>query len=138
MCIAQILFSTGTLSFAGYVVPVATDAQQAGPHTDIVFPLLPTSVLGVVCTPGNGVTTASAAVSVSFLGAPASPLVNAPAADSGNPSSFSIRGLGPQTGTFGPKIVLKNGAGTVLSTLTPTPCAFGAVTVIPSFSCGLG
>ena len=63
---------------------------------------------------------------------------HAPASDAGNPSSFSIRGLGPQTGTFGPKIVLKNGAGTVLSTLTPTPCAFGAVTVIPSFSCGLG
>jgi hypothetical protein len=135
--IAQVVFPTAVISFAGYVVPKTTADTQAAPHYDFVFPLLPTSL--AVCTPGAGVTTNKTALTLGFY---ATTLSTAPvlATGSGNPSSPPIRELGPATGTFSEKVQLYNGA-TLLSTITPTHpagCAIVTSTATPTFGCGLG
>ena len=136
--VAQIVFDTSLVSFAAYVVPVATsDAAQAGPHYDVVFPSLPTSNFSVTCPLSATVTTNRTALSLDFSGTVAASRTTVTAAGAGNPSTASVRAIGSATGAFGPKVVLKNGL-TTLATLTPPPCTIAAATVAPDFACGTG
>lgn len=141
--IAQIAFPTAVVSFGAFIVPVATDAQQAGPHYDFLFPSLP--VGASVCPIVTGTTTNKTAVSLDFFAAspaggntisgtntlPASAFLPT---GGGNPSAPSGRALDNRTGTFGQKIILKNSSGTVLNTLAPTGCAIVASTTAPTLA----
>jgi hypothetical protein len=48
-----------------------------------------------------------------------------------------VRAIGPQTGLFAQKVVLKYNT-TVLATLTPAGCTIVAATAVPDYSCGSG
>ena len=107
--IAQVLFPTSVISFAGYIVPktvAEVPAHQAVPHYDFVFPTLPTSL--AVCPIIAGTTTTKTAVTLGFW---STTLTTAPflATGSGNPASPTVRQVGPATGLFGQKVSLYNG-----------------------------
>jgi hypothetical protein len=114
----QILFPTAVISFAGYVIPKPTgDGPQTGGHYDFVFPNLPTTLALCPGTPNS--------ITLGFQPTVLAGPKFVPTG-SGNPSSPSVRAIGPQTGTFGQKIVLKSGAAHVIATLSPAGCAITA------------
>ncbi len=128
----QVLFPTSVLSFAGYVVGQPTgDGTQAGGHYDFVFPNLPTTLALCPGTPNT--------ITLGFQPTVLSAAKSLPTG-SGNPSSPSIRAIGPQTGTFGQKIVLKSGAAHVIATLSPAGCAIAAANTpgATALACGDG
>jgi hypothetical protein len=130
--IGQVLFPTSVISFAGYVVAKPTgDSTQVGGHYDFVFPNLPTT-LALCPNTANSIT----------LGFQPTVLAGPKfvPTGSGNPSSPSIRTIGPQVGTFGQKIVLKSGAAHVIATLSPTGCAITAANTpgATALACGDG
>ena len=136
--IAQILFPTAVVSFAGYIVPktaAEAPAHQVTPHYDFVFPLLPTTL--AVCTPGAGVTTLKTAITLGFA---SSTLTTPPAlaTGSGNPTSPVTRQIGPSTGLFGEKVSLYNGTTQLGADVAPAGCTVIARTAVPTFGCGLG
>jgi len=139
--VAQIVFPTSVVSFAGYIVPKTTaeaPAHQAVPHYDFVFPSLPTSL--AVCPIVAGTTTNKTQITVGFW---STTLTTAPflATGSGNVSSPSVRQVGPATGLFGQKISFYNGTANTTSLFAdaaPTGCTVIARTAVPSFTCGLG
>ena len=132
---AQIVFPTAIFSFASYVVPMSTDAKQAGKHFDFIFPYLPTT--GGACPIVAGTTTTKQWFSLGFTANVATPSPALPAS-SGNPSAPALRAIGPQTGLFGQKIVLASAASPAGTTLAPTGCTVAASTAIPSSTCGDG
>ena len=130
--IAQVLFPTAVLSFAGYVVAQPTgDSVQAGGHYDFVFPNLPTTLALCPGTPNT--------ITLGFQPTVLTGTKSVPTG-SGNPSSPSVRAIGPQTGTFGQKIVLKSGAFHVIATLSPTGCTIAAANTpgATALACGDG
>ena len=134
LTVAQVLFPTSVISFSGYIVPNKVgDAPVAGKNFDLIFPTLPTSL--AVCltsgTPSNATTIAFGTMPTTAAAAPFLPT------GSGNPADPSVRAIGPQTGTFGERIVLKHGA-TVVATINPAGCAIAAATALPNFACGDG
>lgn len=148
--IGQYAFPTSVLTFAAYVVPVATDTLQAGPHYDFVFPALPTSA--AVCPIVAGTTTNKTAVSIDFnASTPAggntiTPGLNTFPANSfsptgsGNPTAPSGRTLDNRTSvvatTFLQKIVLKNGVTVLAGQPIATGCIISANTVAPTLTAG--
>ena len=130
--IGQVLFPTAVISFAGYVVPKPTgDSTQAGGHYDFVFPNLPTTLALCPGTPNS--------ITLGFQPTVLAGPKFVPTG-SGNPSSPSVRAIGPQLGTFGQKIVLKSGAAHVIATLSPAGCAITAANSpgTTAFACGDG
>lgn len=112
---AQVLFPTSVVSFAGYVT-YKSGGLQVGAHNEFIFPSLPTSL--AVCIPNGGtITTNKTAVALKF--------------------SPTIRAIGPNVGTFTPKILAKNG-NTILAPnpITGTACVIAASTTAPSYGCG--
>jgi len=136
--IAQVIFPTSVISFAGYIVPktvAEVPAHQPVPHYDFTFPSLPTSL--AVCAIVAGVTTTKTAITLGFW---STTLTTAPflATGSGNPASPAVRQVGPATGLFGQKVSFYNGSTSLFADVAPTGCTVIARTATPTFACGLG
>ena len=132
--IAQILFPTSVISFAGYIMPRATDALQTGDHFNFFFPTLPSSV--AVC----GLAGQKTAVAFGFFATTLSvpPFL---ATSSGAPDSPSIRALSAPGGPFSPKVQLATALGVAIGLpLSGTPCTIVAsnVAAAATLGCGLG
>ncbi len=141
--IAQLAFITSVVSFGGYIVQVATDAQQLGPHFDFVFPSLPTSIS--VCPLTAPTTTNKVTIAFGFAGGAPTPAAGALPTGTGNPNSPAIRALGPQTGSFIQKVTLTSAGAVgppvvppIVTQLSGTACVIAAATVAPNFACGDG
>jgi hypothetical protein len=133
--VAQVLYPTSVVSFAAYVVPKASDTHVAGPHFDVIFPTLPTSL--AVCPIVAGTTTTHTGIDFGFLSTTLSTAPFLPTG-SGNPGSPGVRQVGPAVGLFGEKVSLFNGSTQLGVDIAPTGCTFIASTATPAFTCGLG